>query len=436
MAVPSERALKPGDVLAGKYVLGKCIGAGGMGLVFLAEDPALARCVAVKVLHPHLASHAMFMRRFRDEAVAASRVRHRRSVTVIDFQVGTDGTPFIAMELVPGRPLGQIIREEVIPLRRALGIFGQILDALGAAHARSVVHADVKSDNFMVDPQDGGDVVTMIDFGLAHLDGAPTEPGFIAGTPEYIAPELVRGGPPTIASDLYGAGTILYELLTGATPFASGSGSEIMRRQLRDAVIPPSLRRPDREIPDVLDRVVLRALDKDPRARFANAQEIRNALEAISLGRDVPTHRPWLAETSRSSPDSPTPICIIPPMQRPIARGSDTGSTGQPELRRAIAGALEHGDISGIASGYAALAAALAREQQLGAAICELEEGIDVVTAGQGPVGADVPESVDPLVASLAALYERTGEPQQARRVLASADGHATLVEPTDSRTP
>jgi serine/threonine protein kinase len=427
---PIDPSPKPGDVLAGKYVLHECIGAGGMGAVFRADHPTLARQVAIKVIHPHLAAHLMFVRRFHDEALAASRVRHRGSVGIIDFGVATGGMPFIAMELLRGRPLGRIISEEILPLPRALGILDQILDALDAAHTCSVVHGDVKSDNFMVEQQAHDDVVTMIDFGLARLDGAATSPGLLAGTPEYIAPELVRGAPPTSASDLYGAGVILYELLTGTMPFGGGSTSEILRRQREEAVIPPSRRRPDRGIPAAADAIVLRALAKDPGARFASAQEFRSALGSRALGRDVSAQarRRWRAAPASAGPGAPICLPIAPPDSHRVARGSDAGVAGQDELRRAIASALVQGDVRGIAEGYAALADTLAREHHLGAAIHELEEGIDVVTAGQGLIGADPDEPVSRLVASLAALYELTSEDGKARRALACADGRATLV--------
>jgi eukaryotic-like serine/threonine-protein kinase len=192
-------APQPGDVLAGKYVLRERLGVGGMGIVFLADDPRTSRRVAIKVLHPHLAADEVIARRFREEARAASRVHHRGSVAVLDHGTPPDGAPFIAMELVRGRPLGRLLEEEDLPLPRALGILDQILDALGAVHACGVVHGDVKSDNIMVDAQAGGDAVTLVDFGLAQMDGDVREPGFVAGTPEYLAPELVRGEAPTAA---------------------------------------------------------------------------------------------------------------------------------------------------------------------------------------------------------------------------------------------
>ena len=431
MEAPIEPPPKSGDVLADKYVLRERIGAGGMGIVFLADHPALARRIAIKILHPHLAAHEMFARRFRDEAIAARRVQHRGKVAVLDTGVTPGGTPFIAMELVPGRPLGQILSEQLIPLRRGLGILDQLLAVLDAAHACSVVHADVKSDNVMVEQQPDGDAVTLIDFGLAYLGEAPTGPAVLAGTPEYMAPELIRGAPPTSASDLYGAGVILYELLTGATPFACSSTSRILHRQIHEEVIPPSQRMPARDIPAALDLITLRALAKDPRDRFASAQELRDALGNVALGLRAPTHRQRRVAAAAAGDGAatlPRIDDVAPPEPGRIPRGSETSGAAGGHLRRAIATALARGAVPEIAEGYAALAAALVREQQLGAAICELEEGIDVVSGGRGPAGAEPSEPVSRLVASLAALYELVGQPGKARRALACADGRVTLV--------
>jgi serine/threonine protein kinase len=314
---------KPGDVLAGRYVVRERIGEGGMGIVFRAEQPAAARTVAIKLLHPELASDAVFARLFRDEARAARRVRHAGSVAILDTDVTPGGTPFIAMAHVAGRTLGRMLAEQELRLPRVLGIADQILQALEAAHAGGVIHADVKSDNFLVDTRLDGDAVTLIDFGLAMIDGQWGNPGFVSGTPEYMAPELVAGHPPAVATDLYGVGVILYEMLTGAAPFTGASSQEILFRQLEDAVIAPSLRRPDRGIPAALDEIVLRALHKDPARRFAGARELAAALRAVSCGRKVPA-RGGLAHV-RASWEAPTRNCVAPRRWRRCARGPITG---------------------------------------------------------------------------------------------------------------
>ena len=211
-----ERGLKPGDVIDGRYVVRERIGQGGMGSVFVADQPALQRSVAIKVLQPELAGISTHARRFRDEAVIACHVRSPHCVEVFDSGVLPDGTPYIVMEHVPGRPLGRIIADEPVPLPRALDLFDQVLGALATTHGSGVIHGDIKSDNFLVEIVNGIDHVTLIDFGLAQVIAASAridvEQGevMVSGTPEYMAPEVIAGEPMSPASDLYGAGVILY----------------------------------------------------------------------------------------------------------------------------------------------------------------------------------------------------------------------------------
>jgi serine/threonine protein kinase len=401
-------AFEPGAVLGGKYVLRERIGEGGMGAVFLADQPALGRTVAIKILHPEHANNRALARRFREEAVAASRVRHPRSVTVIDCAVLPDGTPYIVMEHVHGRSLGRVIAEEDVPLPRVIDLALQILSALDAAHASGVVHADVKCENFLVEHVDGADHVTMIDFGLARVAGErerfDDELGerVVSGTPEYMAPEVIRGEPPVPGSDLYAVGVILYELLTGSTPFGGGAATEIMARHLDDLVIPPSVRAGDRDIPRALDAIVLTALEKEPGMRFQSADELSRALRSALPAGKLPPARGGRPHDS-ATPDSPTRTHAMPQSQQRFARGSGCNGVRRDEradqLRRAIGSALRDGNVTRIADGYVALSAALASEQRLAAAACELEEGIAVLSTCASP------ECVDRLTVALGALY-------------------------------
>ncbi len=296
--VPVDGAPQSGEVVAGKYILLERIGEGGMGLVFLAEQLSLARKVVVKLLQPALAVCDALVRQFHTEAVAASRVQHPGTVGVIDCGRTAGGTPFLVMEYVPGRLLSALIAEEEIQPVRALKIARQLLRALKAVHANGVVHADIKSDNIMVEPTADGDAITLIDFGLARLEGRQDHihagtgtPDSVSGTPEYMAPELVRGERPSPATDLYAVGVILYELLTRRSPFGGGSPDEVLMRQLEEHAVPPSQCRPDRALPAVLDAIVLRALDKDPWARFAGADDFARALTA-ALREGAPRSEP------------------------------------------------------------------------------------------------------------------------------------------------
>jgi serine/threonine-protein kinase len=256
-------------------------------------------------------------------------VRSSHCLNVIDCSALPDGAAYLVMEYVPGRSLARLIADEALPLSRIVRLFEQVLTALASIHDAGVVHADVKSDNFLDESIDGRDHVTMIDFGLARLAASSStelEDGeaMVSGTPEYMAPEVICGGPPVVASDLYGAGVILYELLTGATPFAGGTAVEILVRHAHDRAIPPSLRRPDRAIPAALDRVVMRALEKRAEARFTDAaafaQAVRAAVATTRPPEDVALHQ------RRPHHDAPTRNCSAPLPRRRMARGSDCGA--------------------------------------------------------------------------------------------------------------
>jgi len=315
------------------------------------------------------------------------------------------------MEHVPGRLLGQVIDEDTIPLARAVDLQCQILGALAAIHDAGIVHADIKSDNVLVERVQGADRVTLIDFGLARLESAQAcvdvEGGevMVSGTPEYMAPEVVCGGPAERASDLYAAGVILYELLTGAPPFLGISATDTMRQQANDPVVPPSQRAPEHDIPPALDRIVLRALRKRPEARFPDAAAFARELRAAMVGARAVAVRPArrLDRAARSSATRNT----VPLPRRRLARGSDCGRSGRvanlPELARSIGTALADGDAAQIADSYLALAGALGREGRFLAAGRELREGIAILRTGQRR-GTQQP--LDQLIAAMAALHE------------------------------
>jgi serine/threonine-protein kinase len=276
-------------MLVGPYEIREVIGAGGMGVVFEAQLPVGKR-VALKLLHPQRVDDERAIRRFHDEAMAGLIVQHENLVSTLDHGETADGLPFLVMERLCGEPLGRRIQRDAVPSpKRAVDIVRQILAGLGALHAAGIVHGDIKSDNVMVETaSDGNLVVRLIDLGLAHVQfGARDEvrrpakdEELVSGTPEYMAPEVIRGEGSSTASDLYATGVILYELLTGATPFAGGSPQEIVRRHLEDEVVPPSLRCD--EVPPILERIVMRALEKDPAKRFPSADAFASAL-AVTL---------------------------------------------------------------------------------------------------------------------------------------------------------
>ena len=448
-------------VTAGSYVLGELLGRGGMGEVYAALQPSLGRAVAVKLLHPQLATDPSFVDRFRTEALAGSRLSHPNAAGVIDFGAADDGTPFLVMEHVPGERLACILeREGALPAERACVLVGQILAALDAAHAVGVVHADVKCDNVLVDAaRDGSELATLIDFGIARLaDREATtdaQVGIVAGTPEYLAPEVIHGEPPTPASDLYAAGVVLYELLTGATPFRGGAPEAILHRHLEDEVVAPSLRCPDAEISPALERVVLRALAKDPAMRYASAVEFAAALAAVTptatrvraraCGRvgfstEAPT-RDWPVAPRRQSErrmacgTRPQPLertaqfrsAIDPTGLRPAPPGKPSGSP-TPRFASLIGSAIAVGDTDEIANSYLALARSLVGEWNLSLAARELEQAVDVLTAGAGAETAAPPPSLWRVLLALAAVYDGLGDPVRSRATTRRAQSAAIYV--------
>jgi len=265
------------EILGHDCTLGAQLGAGGMGQVFAADHP-VAGPLAIKLLQNQLLSEPLFVERVANEGRAAARVRHENVVRVIDHGMTCDGVPYVAMARVAGVSLLALIqREGLLSLPRIRTVAAQVLAGLAAIHRAGLVHADLKSDNLLVD----GDQLTIIDFGLAR-EACCADRHLISGTPEYMAPELIRGDVITPAADLYAVGVILYELLTGTTPFGGGTASVIFNRHLHDDVVPPSKRCPDRRIPAALDALVVRALAKKPEDRYSDADELlEELLEAI-----------------------------------------------------------------------------------------------------------------------------------------------------------
>ena len=278
-----------GRCLAGRFQLRELIGVGASGCVYRAEQVALRRDVAVKVLNPRLASDPEFVERLHHEALAASRLNHPNIVSIIDFGQSEDGLFFIVMEYLRGRTLTELKRSTTaLPLARVITIVDQLLRGLHAAHAAGVIHADLKSDNIMVEEHDSGDLIKVVDFGIARLLDPllpirgrrihNTQPK-ICGTPEYMAPEVIRGGKPEQASDIYAAGVILHELLTGRPPFTDESMLGVLRKHIEEPAPSLSQVRPDLCLPRALEDAVLRALAKNPAERHESAAAFRLAVE-------------------------------------------------------------------------------------------------------------------------------------------------------------
>ncbi len=262
--------------LAGRYRLDEVIARGGMSTVYRGTDLALDRVVAVKVaLDPLVEQSPIYLERFRREANAAAAIDHPGVVTVYD--AGADGpTRFIVMEFVHGRSLADILREQS-PLEpaEAADIAAQAADALSAAHARGIVHRDIKPGNIMVTP-DGS--VKVLDFGIARAvdSGTLTQTATVLGTSAYMSPEQALGQPADARSDIYSLGCVLYEMLTGEPPFMAEVAAAVMHQHVRVQPKPASERNP--AVPPALNALVMEMLAKAPGDRPQTAAEVRDRL--------------------------------------------------------------------------------------------------------------------------------------------------------------
>ncbi|WNZ62481.1 serine/threonine-protein kinase [Myxococcus sp. MxC21-1] len=265
-------------VLEGRYRLLAPLGEGGMGVVYLAEHMGLGKRVAVKVLRGELSREVTFRRRFEQEAIAASQIGHEHIVDVTDLGRTHGGEYFYVMELLEGQSLGAVLRRErMLPLERAVRILAQVCRALEAAHARGIVHRDVKPQNVMLLSRAAQpDFVKVVDFGISKVrkleGGTLTEAGAILGTAGYMAPEQVSGGAVDAKADVYAMGVLTYELLTGTTPFRGENAFATMLQHLEATVEPPGQKFPELGLPAALDELVSRALDKAPHARPSMAR--------------------------------------------------------------------------------------------------------------------------------------------------------------------
>jgi serine/threonine protein kinase len=289
-----------GTTLPGGYRITQLVGVGGMGRVYRAEQVALDRTVAVKVVHPQLAGDELAAARFLNEARAASRLSHPNSVAIFDFGRTADGYAYIVMEYLRGQDLGRVaVTEGPLALRRVVHILQQTLAALGEAHALGIVHRDVKPDNIVIEPlRSGLDFVKVVDFGLAKLlsDDFPalgpsqSRPGLVCGTPEYMSPEQSRGDLLDGRSDLYSVGIVLFELLTGQLPFVGDTQDKTLLLQLTEPPPDPRDFVSQHQIPPAFADLALRALAKSrddrPQTAAAFADMLEQALTE-SEGRGV-----------------------------------------------------------------------------------------------------------------------------------------------------
>ncbi len=269
--------------LGGRYEIEDTLGEGGMATVYRAIDTVLGRPVAVKVLAPRYANDATFVERFRREAQSAAAMNHPNIVNVFDTG-SDDGTHYIVMELVEGRTLRDVLADGPLLPERAAEIAEAVASALAFAHERGIVHRDVKPGNIMITPS--GDVKVM-DFGIARATAGEslTQTATVLGTATYLSPEQAQGETVDARSDLYSLGVVLYEILTGRPPFEGESPVAVAYKHVREEPVRPSLL--NRDVSEPLERIVLKAMAKNPENRYSSAADLRADVSRFLAGRPV-----------------------------------------------------------------------------------------------------------------------------------------------------
>lgn len=294
-----------GSFVGERFLVKKKLGEGGMGVVYKAEQTAIDRMVALKVLHPHLNDEDLYTR-FRNEAAACSRLSHPNTITVYDFGKTETDSLYIAMEYIEGISLDdEILAQGALPWQRVVHIATQICGSLQEAHDVGIVHRDLKPENVMLCSRGSeNDVVKVLDFGIAKIvedDGADqrkalTKTGMVFGTPQYMSPEQVKGEKVDARSDIYSTGIIIYQMLCGKLPFVADTPMGMLTKHLLDDPAPLVERTPGVKVPVDLEQVVLRALAKEADDRYGSMKELADDMKTILASSP---------RTYSSAPDAP-----------------------------------------------------------------------------------------------------------------------------------
>ena len=309
-----------GQLLNNRYLIGERIGIGGMAEVYQGQDNVLGRTVAVKVMLPQYAEDPTFTARFRQEAAAAANLQSPYIVNVYDWGQNAD-TSFIVMEFVRGSDLKTAIKQRgAINQRKVAEIGSQVCQALSVAHNLDIVHRDIKPQNIMIQP-DGN--VKVMDFGIARAkNSVMAKTSAVLGTAHYISPEQAQGKDLSPASDIYSLGIVMYEAATGELPFDGPDAVSVAMKQVNDAPKPPSELNPD--IDPALESIIMKAMAKNPRERFATSRDMRQALNDYLAGRPVNLGGFNSARTTA------IPAAVPPVVGAAVAAGADHTSVMHP----------------------------------------------------------------------------------------------------------
>ena len=274
--------------LGGRFQIRELLGEGGMGAVFAAEQLSLRKIVAVKMIHAEFADNEEVAERFRREAMATAQIEHPNVVSAIEFGELPGGVRYLVTQLVRGPSLTEVQARGRMPWARAAQIAAQIADALAAAHAAGIVHRDLKPDNIKLEPREDGELVKVLDFGIARVPEATggaaplTRLGTVMGTPGYMSPEQAMGEATDFRTDLYALGVILWECISGRPLWEGGELSDMLTRQL--TTTPPALAGEVPDLPADLERLIQQLLAREAKHRPASAREVRDALRALARG--------------------------------------------------------------------------------------------------------------------------------------------------------
>ena len=337
MPLPESPSLV-GEVLDGRYKITRKLGEGGMGEVYAAEHVHIEKRFAIKLLRPEIVSNAEAVQRFRQEARSASSIGHRNIIAIEDFGQLPDGRIYMCMELLNGAALNDLIQTP-IAVDRLLNILIQTGHGLAAAHAKGIVHRDMKPENiFVTIGQNNEDVPKLLDFGIAKVSGNDgqnhlTRTGTIFGTPFYMAPEQALGNPVDARTDIYAMGVIMYEVFAGSLPFQGESFMGILTQHITTEPEPVTQRaaKAGRQLPMGLAEIVTRCMQKNPAQRYGTMDELVNALIQIYRGVAGPGMSTYMeafpvAPSGRHA--APTP----PPLTGPVLVGAAHAPTQTPQM--------------------------------------------------------------------------------------------------------
>lgn len=352
-----------GRVLNNRFKVESKIGEGGFGAVYRGVQVATGRKVALKLLHPEMQKDDKLVARFRREGMVLCDLRDAHTITTYDFDQTPDGTLYIAMELLEGKSLYQVFKEQApLEWQRTFKILIEICSSLAEAHALGIVHRDLKPDNIYLEHRPGNpEFVKVLDFGIAKVvrgdsgqAAGPqlTQTGQTLGTLEYMSPEQLMGKQLDGRSDVYALGVLAYEMVTGRVPFPDAKGpAALITAQLKQTPRPPSVARPSAELPPAVDQVILQALEKDPNNRHPDATAMAGRLREVldraraatpNIAAFVAAEAKTLAlpsDLSRrplSTPPPPREVVAAPtprPVPRPQAAPSPVAVLHEPSSR-------------------------------------------------------------------------------------------------------